>query len=564
MNWKCMILCSLLCLPGFLPAGEKPVAAVEMLDIAAEQPSAGKYRISDSTSFTVSQTDSFWCINLYLKESDPEAENILEIFFAPTDKGYYQFYGSVRDKNIQFYPHGKFDKMTYPEPGNWNISYEKTKTGYTVRLLIPWMQFCYLLDQTEWKFNIVRQRGNQQEKWCGNLHKPEEWGKLVFSERTAELKKQMEEKIAAQFSDQVLLSSGIGIDESYNRRSWAEYMEKLAIPAARKNASFEKLQDLLLIRRFIAPVPNGKKYQLQEELTESDILYVTNLNNYRGKPDSEWKILLNGQEAAAGKIRELPLHVKVENAKKGDTVEVVSASGALEIFRHGVMPGRAYDIERPGATEAAPKRDCDGVISSGYQHRITGHLSGLLHAVVSGNAPRVFFVGDSITDGFRGSAWNKMAKYRPYNLGISGDWTQNVLWRLQNGPFEICKPELMVLMIGTNNQRYSIQEVADGIRAIVQYTQQASPDTKILILGIFPRGNHFPAGNRQEKINDILKTYADNDMVFYKDLSYIWIDENRRVRRDLLPDGLHPGAAGNELWADAMLPLLEQLLENKK
>ena len=52
-------------------------------------------------------------------------------------------------------------------------------------------------------------------------------------------------------------------------------------------------------------------------------------------------------------------------------------------------------------------------------------------------------------------------------------------------------------------------------------------------------------------------------MIFYKDLAYLFIDENRNVRRDLLPDGLHPGRVGNQVWMDTMLPLLDQLLPEK-
>ncbi len=551
-------------IPAFFCGLALSLSAAEITARPLEEDNpAEKTAISPETSFEVIQTDMFWGINVYLTESNPETDNILEIFFAPPGKNYYQFYGSVRDKTIQFYPHGKFDAETYPGLTDWACSYEKNDTGYIVRIMIPWSDFLYQLDQKEWKFGIFRQRGAKQETWSGKLHKPETWGKLIFPERDAEMKQRMKDKLTARLADRI--QGMTGIDESYNRRSWANWMDKTALPAVKKNASFETLRDILMIRKFIAPAVNGKKVQIPADPGENDVLYVTNLNNYRGKPDSEWKILLNGTEVATGKIKELPLNIKVgKGIRKGDTVEVLAASGALEIFRHGVIPGRAYDIEKPGATEATPKRDCDGVISSGYQHRIIGHLSGLRHAVTSGNAPRVFFAGDSITDGFRGSAWNKMVKFKPFNLGISGDWTQNVLWRLQNGPFEICKPELMVLMIGTNNHRYSIQEVADGIKAIIQYVRQASPDTKILLLGIFPRGKEFPAGCRIDKINSIIKNYADNKMIFYKDLSYIWMDSNRRVRRDLLPDGLHPGAAGNELWAQEMIPLLEHLLEQKK
>src|SRR5216684_6727264 len=108
----------------------------------------------------------------------------------------------------------------------------------------------------------------------------------------------------------------------------------------------------------------------------------------------------------------------------------------------------------------------------------------------------VLFLGDSITDGWRGPAgqesWKKhFEPLHAANFGIGGDRTQHVLWRLQNGELEGIHPKLAVLMIGTNNSNgkdNTAEEIADGITAIVKEIQKRSPSTKVLLLGIFPRG----------------------------------------------------------------------------
>ncbi len=576
------------CCLSFSLFAEKTVTAIPLgsENVLAE--------ISADTSFNVCYTDTFWGINIFLKENDFEAKNVLEIFFSPSETGkpYYQFYGSVRDRTIRFYPHGKFDEVTYPPLRQWGISYDKTKEGYTVRIMIARSNFLYQFFVEKWKFNIVRQRNEKSapEKWSGNLHKPEEWGYLLFPEPDAETKLAMEEKTALLLTEEIMSKTDRAAfdPDRYQNRSWQNWHNNaVARIRERDGLDFMELRSLLDLRRFLTGLPAGKKVKIPEDIAVGNaggntksgrkidfppaqnmkVFYVTNLANYRAaKPDSDWKILLNGKEVAAGKVKELPLNIRIGTGaeiKAGDELEIVNASGALEICSCGIIPGKAFNVEKPGAKEATPKRDVDGAISSGYLHRVTGHLAGLRQAVIAKKAPQVFFVGDSITDGFRGQAWKKLEQFRPFNLGISGDWTQNVLWRLQNGPFDICKPELMVLMIGTNNHRYTVQEVADGIAEIVKYTRSASPDTKILLLGIFPRGDYYPVDGRHEKINAIIKTYADNDTVFYKDLSHLWIDENRKIRRDLLPDKLHPSAAGNDVWADAMIPVLEMLLEKK-
>src|SRR2546428_10876965 len=54
---------------------------------------------------------------------------------------------------------------------------------------------------------------------------------------------------------------------------------------------------------------------------------------------------------------------------------------------------------------------------------------------------QLVFIGDSITDAWRGGEQNKLfverwGKYNPLNLGISGDKTEHVLWRLDHGELD--------------------------------------------------------------------------------------------------------------------------------
>lgn len=101
------------------------------------------------------------------------------------------------------------------------------------------------------------------------------------------------------------------------------------------------------------------------------------------------------------------------------------------------------------------------------------------------------FVGDSITDGWRSggqSVWQKyFAVHKALNLGISGDRTEHVLWRLQHGELDGYKARLFVIMIGTNNGD-SPPDVAEGIKAIIAEIKGKQPQANILLLGMFPRG----------------------------------------------------------------------------
>ena len=115
------------------------------------------------------------------------------------------------------------------------------------------------------------------------------------------------------------------------------------------------------------------------------------------------------------------------------------------------------------------------------------------------------FIGDSITQGWesRGSnVWKEYyGKRKAINFGVSGDGTQHVLWRFENGQLDGIKPKVAIVMIGTNNSNknkdgtdtYSDNDILEGVTAIVNQIRARQPDTKVLLLGIFPRAKTFNA-----------------------------------------------------------------------
>jgi len=145
----------------------------------------------------------------------------------------------------------------------------------------------------------------------------------------------------------------------------------------------------------------------------------------------------------------------------------------------------------------------------------------------------VIFLGDSITQGWEGAgkkAWaDNFAPLKAVNLGIGGDQTGHVLWRITEGKeLEPLKPKAAVIMIGTNNTGgHSAEQIAGGIKAIIDELQKQKPDMKILLLGVFPRASApkdtkvAPAEKLNPKIkaiNEIIAKYDDGKNVFYKDI----------------------------------------------
>jgi lysophospholipase L1-like esterase len=181
----------------------------------------------------------------------------------------------------------------------------------------------------------------------------------------------------------------------------------------------------------------------------------------------------------------------------------------------------------------------------------------------------IIFIGDSITENWlkQGKAvWDKVyAPRHALDFGVSGDTTQNVLWRLNNMSVQSLKPKVAVLLIGTNNTMNNPHEIADGINAILANTQEAFPGVKIILVSIMP---NVRANDTMMQTNSIIKGYADKSTVYYLDLVPLMPSITKTLPdgnldtnwKGLSSDHLHPDASGYQIWADAMEPLLSKLL----
>jgi len=186
--------------------------------------------------------------------------------------------------------------------------------------------------------------------------------------------------------------------------------------------------------------------------------------------------------------------------------------------------------------------------------------------VAQGNCDLIF-IGDSITQGWEGrgkKVWAKhYTKRNAVNLGIGGDRTQHVIWRLDNGNLHRIKPKAAVIMIGTNNSgSNSSQEIADGVEVIVKQLRKKLPETKVLLLGVFPRGANKADKRRQvnEGANAIFKKIADGKSVHYLDIGQKFLKEDGTLPREIMPDLLHLSEKGYTIWAESIEAKLKELM----
>jgi lysophospholipase L1-like esterase len=205
---------------------------------------------------------------------------------------------------------------------------------------------------------------------------------------------------------------------------------------------------------------------------------------------------------------------------------------------------------------------------------------------VQQDEPDLIFIGDSIThrwEPFRNAEngfeiWKQYyAKRNALNMGFGGDRTQHVLWRMLNGEIDGINPELAVLLVGTNNcndKDTPPEQIADGIKSVICVLKNKLPDTRILVLGIFPRGsfeqreteNSNAVYNWQwekiDKINELVSKVSDNKRVYYLNINEEFLNDNGELTRQVMPDLIHLGKKGFKIWAEAMEPTISKLLKN--
>ena len=203
------------------------------------------------------------------------------------------------------------------------------------------------------------------------------------------------------------------------------------------------------------------------------------------------------------------------------------------------------------------------------------------NAISKKGEAQLVFLGDSITQGWEGkgkAVWDKMYGTRKAaNFGISADRTEHVLWRLDHGNFDGLKPKLVVIMIGTNNTGHqgrpfpeinnaiytsTAQQTADGVELIVRKLRQKMPETKILLLSIFPRGEKPTDKLRlqNDETNALVSKLADGKTIQYLDVGPTFLQPDGTLTREIMPDLLHPGEAGYQKWADAIEPKIKEML----
>jgi lysophospholipase L1-like esterase len=258
--------------------------------------------------------------------------------------------------------------------------------------------------------------------------------------------------------------------------------------------------------------------------------------------------------------------------KKGDAIRVAIGPGekspqgggrlffTIEEYPAGEKPPAPIPILTPPLDAVNPELGADGKTHPVYAARHQAQCKALLE-----KNPELIFIGDSITARWPAELLQeKFGAFRPVNLGMGGDGIQNVLWRLKNGVLDKTHPKVIVLLIGTNNITIGMtpDQIAEGIATLLKAIQEKTPASKILLLGILPRGESIQEANNEKihQTNAKLASLADNTRIFYLDVGDQLVEPDGSISKEIMPDKLHLAGPGYTRWMDAMKPTLDKLL----
>lgn len=176
----------------------------------------------------------------------------------------------------------------------------------------------------------------------------------------------------------------------------------------------------------------------------------------------------------------------------------------------------------------------------------------------------LLFIGDSITEqwlwGSNVAVWKEaFAAHRPGNMGIGGDRTEHILWRIENGTLAHVRPRVVVLLIGTNNLwRDTDSDIVAGIQACAKAIKTKLPESHLIILGVFPRGEQadHPLRARIQNINQQIASLGEFEGITFRDIGPTFLEPDGTLPKAVMHDSLHLTPEGYRRWATAMSPLL--------
>ncbi|MEZ6087649.1 MAG: methionine-R-sulfoxide reductase [Pirellulaceae bacterium] len=174
----------------------------------------------------------------------------------------------------------------------------------------------------------------------------------------------------------------------------------------------------------------------------------------------------------------------------------------------------------------------------------------------------IVFLGDSITQGWGPTLYERFPELKVANRGISGDTTRGVLIRLREDVLSL-NPAAVVLLIGTNDleEKAEPEVIANNLELIIQELKQHSETMPIVLCEVFPSSARKSRSSEQiRKLNELYKSKVKGDpQITVIDTYSLFADADGDAKVEEFPDLLHPNGKGYAKWSDALQPIFATL-----
>jgi lysophospholipase L1-like esterase len=215
------------------------------------------------------------------------------------------------------------------------------------------------------------------------------------------------------------------------------------------------------------------------------------------------------------------------------------------------------------ADKPTPRTDANSILA--HQQLLEKRTQGKID---------VYFMGNSITRRWGATDYpqflaNWTENFHGWNaadFGWGADRIEHMLWRIENGELDGVNPKVIVILAGTNNvgatpgNDEKIADITRGLKALVALCQAKAPNATIILTGIFPRNDNIAVVPEINRINENISHFADGRRVRYINVNDKLADKEGKLYGGMTVDNLHPTLKGYQIWANALKPILRELL----
>lgn len=167
---------------------------------------------------------------------------------------------------------------------------------------------------------------------------------------------------------------------------------------------------------------------------------------------------------------------------------------------------------------------------------------------------KLLLVGDSMIDFFD---WqSRFPERKVTNLGRAGESVEELRDRAPKIVNNHEPPDLMLIMIGTNNVAMGNFNFLEPYAGIIATFQEAYPAATLVINSLLPMELNYLAPDTVARVNASLQGLAADAAAVYLDVWAAMVDKTGQVLTNVLEDEVHLNRNGYEIWAKELAMLL--------